>query len=60
MKNRILKTLEDYLLINEDFLEPERIKDLEEQIAAVKAYKENRVVKWFKKIFDGRVWWCVK
>ena len=60
MKNRILKTLEDYLLINEDFLEPERIKDLKEQIAAVKAYKESRVVKWFKKIFDGRIAWCVK
>lgn len=54
MKNRILKTLEDYLLINEDFLEPESIKNLEEQIAAVKAYKENRVAKWFKKIFNGR------
>ena len=60
MKNRILKTLEDYLLINEEFLAPEHIEDLKEQIAAVKAYKESRVAKWFKKIFNGRIVWCVK
>ena len=36
MKERILKTLEDNLLINREFLEEERIKDLEEQIRAVK------------------------
>ena len=60
MKNRILNTLEAYLLINEDFMEPEHVQDLKEQIEAVKAYKESRVKKWFKKIFDERIMWCVK
>ena len=60
MKNRILQTLEAYLLTNEEVLEPEHIEDLKEQIAAVKAYKENRVAKCFKKIFNGRIAWCVK
>ena len=60
MKNRILKTLEAYLLTNEDVLEPDHIQDLKEQIEAVKAYKESRVRKWFKKIFDERIVWCVK
>lgn len=36
MKERILKTLEAYLLTNRDVLEEDRIKDLEEQIETVK------------------------
>ena len=36
MKERILKTLEDNLLINKDFMKKEDVKDLEEQIRAVK------------------------
>lgn len=36
MKKRILKTLEDTLTINREFMETEDIKDLEEQIEAVK------------------------
>ena len=51
MKNRILKTLEAYLLTNEGALEPEHIQDLKEQIAAVKAYKEKPILKCLKKIF---------
>lgn len=50
MKNRILKTLEAYLLTNEDVLEEAHIKDLKEQIEAVKNYKENLFVRWFKKL----------
>ena len=36
MKKRILKTLEDTLTINREFMESEDIKDLEEQIEAVR------------------------
>lgn len=36
MKKRILKTLEDTLMINREFMETKDIKDLEEQIEAVK------------------------
>lgn len=39
MRERILKTLEAYLLCNREVMEPEEIKDLEEQIEAVKQYK---------------------
>jgi hypothetical protein len=51
MKNRILKTLEAYLITNEDVLEEDHIKDLKEQIEAVRHYKENFFVRLFKKIF---------
>lgn len=50
MRNRILKTLEAYLLTNEDVLEEDYIKDLKEQIEAVKNYKENFFVRLFKKL----------
>lgn len=36
MKRRILKTLEAYLITNRDVLEETKIKDIEEQIKAVK------------------------
>lgn len=39
MKERILKTLEEHLLLNREVMEPEEIKDLEEQIEAVKRWK---------------------
>lgn len=41
MKERVLKTLEAYLLTNMDVLEEEEIRDIEEQIKAVKGYKEG-------------------
>ena len=46
MKERVLKTLEAYLLTNRDVLEEDRIKDIEEQIQAVKEYKEPFIKKF--------------
>ena len=39
MKERILKTLKAYLLINKEVLSQEEIKDIEEQIKVVERYK---------------------
>lgn len=50
MKERILRTLEDNLLINREFLEEERIKDLEEQIKAVKEYEKNPLKRYLKRL----------
>ena len=36
MKERILKTLEAYLITNRDVMEEEHIKDVEEQIETIK------------------------
>ena len=36
MKERILKTLEAYLITNRDVMEEDHIKDVEEQIETVK------------------------
>jgi hypothetical protein len=38
MQERILKTLEDKMLIDRYYMEEEQVKDLEEQIKAVKEY----------------------
>ena len=48
MRERILKTLEAYLLINEDVLEEEQIKDIKEQIQAVREYKEKTFISVLK------------
>ena len=51
MKERVLKTLEAYLITNMDVLEADDIKDIEEQIEAVKDYKESilkRLIRYFK------------
>ena len=41
MKERILKTVEAYLITNEDVLEEKEIQDIKEQIQAIKQYKPN-------------------
>jgi thiamine phosphate synthase YjbQ (UPF0047 family) len=41
MKERILKTVEAYLITNEDVLEEDQKQDIKEQIQAIKQYKEN-------------------
>ena len=40
MKERILKTLEAYLITNRDVMEDDHIKDVEEQIEFVKHMNE--------------------
>jgi hypothetical protein len=45
MQERILKTLEDKLMIDGAYMEEEKTKDLEEQIKAVKEYKQGRAEK---------------
>ena len=50
MKERILKTLEDKLLIDREYMTDEQIKDIEEQIEAVKGYKQRPLRKLLKKI----------
>lgn len=50
IKERILKTLEDKLLIDREFLEEEQIKDLEEQIKAVKEYEKNPLKRYLKRL----------
>lgn len=49
MKERILKTLEAYLITNRDVLDEETIKDIEEQIEAVKKYKPGFWKRFFSK-----------
>lgn len=50
MKERILHTLEAYLITNEDVLEADEIKDIKEQIQVVKAYNEKSIKVKLKKI----------
>lgn len=49
MKERILKTLEAYLITNRDVMEEDHIKDVEEQIETVKHM--NKI--YFKLIKGG-------
>lgn len=44
MRERILKTLEDKLLVDREYMNEEDIKDLEEQIKTVRKYKKKE--KW--------------
>jgi len=49
LKERILNTLNAYLLTNKDILLEEEIKDIEEQIRTVENYKPV-----FKKLFGNK------
>lgn len=49
MKERILRSLEDKLLIDEAFMEKEDVEDLKEQIKAVKEYEKNPLKRYLKK-----------
>ena len=48
MQERILKTLEDKLMIDRAYMEEEEIRNIQEQIKAVKEYKQG----FFKRLFD--------
>ena len=50
MKERILKTLDAYLITNRDVLEEKEIKDIEEQIKFIKHINKN----FFKFIRGGK------
>ena len=50
MKERILKTLEAYLITNRDVMEDDHIKDVEEQIETIKHM--NKI--FFKVIKGGK------